>query len=46
MLNDMTRQILGATIFDRKVAGKYYPNPGHEDEMIQNLFDNYKRGGR
>ena len=27
-LNDMTRQILGATILDRKVTGKYDPNPG------------------
>lgn len=44
MLKDATRQILAETVLDRKVGGKYDPNPGEENEIIQDLYDSHTGG--
>lgn len=44
MLQDATRQMLGATILERKVAGRYDANPEEESEIIQDLYDAHNGG--
>lgn len=44
MLKDATRQILAQTILDRKVGGKYDPNPEEENEVIQDLYNSHTGG--
>lgn len=39
MLKRATQDILAASILDRKIAGKYTPNPDVEDEYVQDLYD-------
>lgn len=42
MLKEATQRMLAATILDRKVAMKHDPNPGVENETIQDLYDDHK----
>ena len=44
MLRDATRQMLGSTILERKVAGKYDPKPEVESEIIQDLYNSHNGG--
>lgn len=39
MLKDATMMMLADTVLERKVAGKYDPNPGVEDEFVQDLYN-------
>lgn len=45
-LQDATRQMLAATVLERKVGGKYDPNPGVEDEIVQDLYNTHKERGK
>lgn len=44
MLKEATRQMLASSILERKVAGKYDPNPEVESEIIQDLYDAHTGG--
>lgn len=44
MLREATKAMLGASILDRKVAGKYDPNPETENEIVEDLYNTYKGG--
>lgn len=46
MLREATRQMLASSVLDRKVAGRYDPHPEQEDEIVQDIYDNFKRGDR
>lgn len=45
MLKDATRYMLAETVLERKVAGRYDPNPEQETEIIQDLYDSSNGGG-
>ena len=44
MLKEATRQMLASSILERKVAGKYDPNPEVESEIVQDLYDAHTGG--
>lgn len=39
MLKDATMQMLAETVLERKVAGRYDPNPEVETDIIQDLYN-------